>query len=263
MFKKHLKIMKCFFRMNLASAMEYRTSFFVQAFGMALSNSSFIFFWWIAFSQVGGLIAGYSFRDILFIWAVSSSGYGLAHIFFANASSLTSLIVTGELDSFLMQPCNTLINIICSRTELSAYGDFAYGLILMCAVYWGEGAAWLWYAAGVLSCCVLMTAIQLAANSLTFYWGDASGAARIISELMINMSLYPDKVYGPIVRALMYSIIPVGFAVHVPKQLLNGGSVYLALGALAGAALFCALAAYLFYRGLKRYESGNLIVMRR
>jgi len=230
---------------------------------MALSNSTFIFFWWIAFSQVGGMIAGYSFRDILFIWAVSSSGYGLAHIFFANAASLTELIVTSELDSFLLQPCNILLNVICSKTNLSAYGDFAYGIILMSIVYWGDTAAWIWYLAGVLGCCVLMTAILLAANSLTFYWGDASAPARIITELMINMSLYPDKVYGPPVRALMYSIIPVGFAVHVPKRLLNGEPAYLALASLAGALLFCIIAAYIFYRGLKRYESGNLIVMRR
>jgi len=263
MFKKHLKIMMCYIRMNLASALEYRTSFFVQAFGMALSNSTFIFFWWIAFSQVGGMIAGYSFEDILFIWAVSSSGYGLAHVLFANAASLTQLIVTGELDSYLLQPCNTLLNIICAKTNLSAYGDFAYGVILMCIVYWGNGAAWLWYTVGILGCCVLMTAILLSANSLTFYWGDASAPARVITELMINMSLYPDKVYGPLVRSLMYSIIPVGFAVHVPKRLLNGEPAYLALASLAGSATFCALAAFLFYRGLKRYESGNLIVMRR
>jgi ABC-2 type transport system permease protein len=249
--------------MNLASALEYRTSFIVQAFGMALSNSSFIFFWWIAFSQVGGLIAGYSFRDVLFIWAVSSSGFGLAHIFFAGAASLTQLIVTGELDAYMLQPCNTLVNIICSKTNLSAYGDFAYGLILMCVVYRGESTAWLWYSAGALGCCVLMTAILLAVNSLTFYWGDASATARIVSELMINMSLYPDKVYGPPVRALMYSIIPVGFAVHVPKRLLNGEPPVLAVLSFISSVIFCILAARVFYGGLRRYESANLVVIRR
>ena len=261
--KKHWRIMRCYFRMNLASALEYRASFFTQAFGMALSNSTFIFFWWIAFSQVGGLIAGYSFKDILFIWAVSSSGYGLAHVLFAGASTLTQLIVTGELDAYLLQPCNILVNFICSKTNLSAYGDLAYGFILMCVVYLTEPAAWLWYTIGVLSCCVLMTAILLTANSLSFYWGDASAPARMATELMINMSLYPDKVYGPPVRALMYSVIPVGFAVHVPKRMLNGEPAWLALGALAGSVIFCVFSAYLFYRGLKRYESGNLIVIRR
>ena len=262
MIRKHLKIMRCYFRMNLASALEYRASFFVQAFGMALSNSSFIFFWWIAFIRIGGQIAGYTFRDILFIWAVASSGFGIAHIFFANAGALTQLIVTGELDAFLLQPCNVLLNVLCARTTLSAYGDFAYGLILMCIVYWGNGAAWLWYLVGILCCCALMTAILLSANSLTFYWGDASAPARFATELMINMSLYPDKVFGPPVRALMYSLIPVGFAVHIPLRLLNGAPAGLASISVLGSALFCALSALMFYRGLKRYESGNIIVTR-
>ena len=260
--KKHWKIIKCYFRMNLSSALEYRTSFFVQAFGMTLSNSSFIFFWWIAFSQVGGPIAGYSFNDVMFIWAAASTGFGLAHILFANAASLTQIIVTGELDAFLLQPCNTLLNVICAKTSLSAYGDFMYGIILIAIVFRGNGAAWLWFLVAVIFSCILMTAILLMTNSLTFYIGDASAPSRIVTELMINMSIYPDKIYGPPVRALMYSLIPVGFAVHVPMRLLNGEPVILALLAFAGSALFCAAAARVFYSGLKRYESGNIIVTR-
>ena len=57
--RKHLRIFACYFRLNLASALEYRASFFTQAFGMALSNSSFIFFWWVAFGQIGSSIADY------------------------------------------------------------------------------------------------------------------------------------------------------------------------------------------------------------
>ncbi|MCL2058544.1 MAG: ABC-2 family transporter protein [Oscillospiraceae bacterium] len=260
--KKHLKIMRCYFRMNLSSALEYRTSFFVQAFGMALSNSSFIFFWWIAFSHVGGQIAGYSFEDVMFIWAAASSGFGLAHILFANAASLTQIIVTSELDAFLLQPCNVLLNVICAKTNLSAYGDFMYGIILMGIVYQGNGAAWLWYAVSVVTGCILITAILLLANSFTFYIGDASAPSRIVTELTINMSIYPDKIYGPPVRALMYSLIPVGFAVHVPMRLLNGDPPILAAAAFAGSVLFCVAAAHVFYRGLKRYESGNIIVTR-
>ena len=262
MIKKHLKIMACYFRMNLSSALEYRTSFIVQAFGMALSNSSFIFFWWIAFTHVGGLIAGYSFRDVMYIWAVSSTAYGLAHILFANTAYITQTIVTGEFDAFLLQPCNVLINVICARTNLSAYGDFAYGIILMSIVFRSDGAAWLWYITGVILGCILMTAILLAVHSITFYWGDASAPAHMATELMINMSLYPDKVYGPPVRALMYSLIPVGFAIHIPKRLLNGEPPILASVAFAGTVLFCAATVRFFYSGLKRYESGNQIITR-
>lgn len=102
--------------------MEYRGSFLLQAFGMALSNGSFVFFWWIAFQQIKGTIGGYDFRDVMFIWAAASSAYGASHILFANMNAITRLIATGELDTFLVQPKDTLINLLCARTSLSAWG---------------------------------------------------------------------------------------------------------------------------------------------
>lgn len=260
--KKHLKIMACYFRLNLASALEYRASFFTQAFGMALSNSSFIFFWWVAFDQIGGRIAGYSFEDVLFIWAVASSAFGLSYILFANASSLTKLIVTGEMDTFLLQPCNILINVLCARTSLSSYGDLAYGVILMIIVYGGNAAAFFWFLYGVVIGCFLMTAIALTAHTLSFYLGDATTLGQMATEFTINFSIYPDKIYAPAVRALMYSLIPAGIAVHIPLRLFQSFSPALAIAAFAAAILYCAGAARFFYQGLKRYESGNVIVTR-
>ncbi len=260
--KKHLKIFACYFKLNLASALEYRASFLTQAFGMALSNSSFIFFWWIAFQQLNGAIGGYAFEDVVFIWAVASSGFGLSHILFANVSNLTKLIVTGELDTFLLQPCNILVNVLCARTNLSAYGDFLYGFVLMSIFYMGNGAAWLWFLGGVCMSALLITAIGLAAHTLSFYWGDASLLGQMATEFTINFSIYPEKIYAPAVRALMYSIIPAGVAVHIPLRMFQAFSPWTALAALGGAVLYCTAAGCLFYRGLRKYESGNVIVTR-
>ena len=260
--KKHLKIFACYFRLNLASALEYRASFFMQAFGMALSNSSFIFFWWIAFQQIGGSIAGYSFQDVLFIWAVASSAFGLSSILFENASRLTGLIVTGELDTFLLQPCNILLSLLSARTSLAAYGDFAYGFILMLIFHATNPAAWLWFGAGVIIGGLLFAAIALTANTLSFYWGDVTILGQMATEFAINFSVYPDKVYAPAARALMYSLIPIGFAVHIPLRLVGGFSPLLALAAFGGTVLYCVASGFFFYRGLKRYESGNVIVTR-
>ena len=260
--RKHLKIAVCYFRLNLTSALEYRASFFTQAFGMALSNSSFIFFWWVAFSQIGGRIADYSFEDILFIWATTSSAFGLAHILFSNTSKLTNLIVTGELDTFLLQPCNILVNVICAGTTLSAYGDFIYGFVLMAIVYAGNAMAWLWFFVGVVVGSLLMTAVTLAAHTLSFYFGDASVAGQMATEFFVNFSIYPEKIYAPLIRVIMYSIIPVGLAVHLPLRLLKEFSPVLLAAIPIFAVIYCSAAGWFFYKGLRRYESGNVIVMR-
>jgi len=259
---RHAKIMLCYFKFNLASALEYRASFFTQAFGMALSNSSFIFFWWIAFRQLGGDIAGYSFRDILFIWSVTSSAYGISHVLFENAGNISQLIITGELDTFLLQPCNILVNVLCAKTSLSAYGDLAYGFILMALSHGADISVWGWFMFGVLIGGLLITAISLTAHSLTFYIGNATVLGQMTTEFVINFSIYPDKIYGSVVRALMYTLVPAGLIVHVPLRLAREFSpVTLAL--LIGAtSVYCLFAGWFFHRGLYKYESGNVIVTR-
>jgi ABC-2 type transport system permease protein len=259
---KHIKICLCYFRLNLSSALEYRASFFIQSLGMAINNGTFLFFWWILFEQIGGSIADYSFRDIVFIWAVCSSAFGLSYVLFANASNLTRLIVTGELDTFLVQPCNTLLSVLCSRTSLSSYGDFIYGFIIIAVFYGAAPAAWLWFGYGVLVGLFIFTAIILTAHSLSFFWGDASAVGQMATEFSLTFSLYPDKIYAPLIRGLMYSLIPAGLAVHVPLRLLRDFSLLTALVSLAGAAVYCVGAACVFYIGLRRYESGNVIVTR-
>jgi len=258
--RKHIRILGCYFRLNLASALEYRAAFVSQAFGMALSNSSFIFFWWVAFGQIGSFIADYSFHDVMFIWAATSSGFGLAFVLFANTQQLTQLIVTGELDAFLLQPCNILLNVISARTTLSAYGDLMYGFILMAVVYRGNFTAWLWFFYSALLCALLMTSLSLSANTLTFYLGEASLLGRLALEFSINFAIFPEKIYAPAIRALMYSAIPMSIAVHIPLRLVHNFSLLQALATLGFALLYCAGAGLFFYRGLRRYESGNAIV---
>ena len=260
--KRHLKIALLYFKVNLAAAMEYRSVFFTQAFGMAVSNATFVFFWWVAFSQVGGQIGGYDFRDVMFKWALCSSAFGLSSVLFANVNHLTRLIVTGELDTFLLQPCNLLLNVCCARTSLSAYGDLAYGVVLLALTQGGNGAAWLIFALAVPVGAVLITAVGLTAHTLTFLFGNASIAGSMSVEFIVNFCIYPEGIYPKFVRGLMLSLIPAAFIVHIPLRLARSFSFsWLAIWLLASA-LYCAFAVWFFYRGLRKYESGNLMITR-
>jgi ABC-2 type transport system permease protein len=183
-------------------------------------------------------------------------------VLFANVSNITKLIVSGELDTFLLQPCNVLVSVLCARTNFSAYGDLAYGFILMVIVFGGNLSAWLWFIAGALTGCFLFTAIALTAHTMSFYLGDAAILGQLATEFAINFSIYPDKIYGPAVRALMFSVIPIGLAVHIPLRLFRDFSPWLAVAALGGVVLYCVFAGWFFLRSLRRYESGNVIVTR-
>lgn len=259
---KIFRLIGLYFKVNLASAMEYRSSFLLQAFGIALSNASFVFFWWIAFEQIGGRIGGYDFRDVMFIWALTSSAFGASNILFGNMNGITRLIVSGELDTFLLQPKDVLVSLLCARTSLSAWGDLVYGFVLMALTHSSDGMAWIMFLGGTIVGGLLMTAISVTAHTFTFYFGDASLIGDMALEFIINFCIYPQGIYHGFVRALMFTLIPASFIVHVPLKLARSFDVMWLLIMLGASILYCTLAYWFFYRGLKKYESGNLIITR-
>lgn len=260
--RRHLALIFRYFTFNLSSAMEYRGSFWLQVFGMAVNNASFVFFWWVAFSKIGGAVAGYTFRDVMFIWAAASSSFGLSRVLFGNVDRISRVIMTGELDNYLMQPRNVLLNVAASRTQVSAWGDFAYGYILLFLTngfsFGGMGLFTLFTLLGG----VFMAATAAIFHTLTFFLGNAERIAGMAFEGIISFCIYPDKIFTGFVRALLYTAIPAGFITHIPLKIFRsfdaGTLALLILAALA----YALLAFWLFRIGLKKYESGNLIVTR-
>jgi ABC-2 type transport system permease protein len=257
-----LRLIGRYFLLNLSSAIEYRASFLLQTFGMAINNATFIFFWWIAFDKVGGAIGGYGFADIMFIWALASSSFGLAMVVFGNAPALARIIYSGELDTYLLQPRPVLVNVIASRTSVSAWGDLAYGIVLLALTQPQSWSLWLLFGLCVITGALLTTAIQVTAGALTFFMGNASMLQQMALEFTINFSIYPESIFHGAVRLIIHTLLPAAFIVHVPLTLVRSFEPRLLLILLVVTALYCAFSFWFFGRGLRRYESGNLIQTR-
>ncbi len=260
--KKILRIFRRYFKLNLSAQMEYRASFIVQVFGMVLNNASFIVFWGVLFSTMGGSIAGYGMRDVMFLWAVASSAFGFCYILFYNVGRISHLIITGELDTYLLQPVPVLANILGASTQASAWGDFIYGWVLF-FIFWGLNIKALTiFMMAILIGGFVFTGIQIMAHTLTFYIGNAQLIVGSAFNFMVSFSIYPEGIFSGVVRAAVYSILPAAFVTHIPLALIMDFSVGKLIFWLCGAALYCTLSVLFFYRGLRKYESGNLIITR-
>ncbi|WP_291561270.1 MULTISPECIES: ABC transporter permease [unclassified Clostridium] len=257
--KNIIKLIRAYFKFNLSSAMEYKVSFIIQVLGMIINNASFIFFWWILFNNVG-TIGGYGFSDTLMLFAIMSTSFGIAFILFGNIGELTKMIVNGELDSYLIQPKDTLMNILCSKSVISAFGDVIYGIILF--IFVGNFdlisiALFLFF-----SCisAIILSSVIVIVNSLSFYIGNAEGLSGLMLEFMVNFSSYPKGIFKGATKYIIYTIVPAAFTAHIPIALIRSFNI-LDFSILIGVTVIWVLAAYkIFYKGLKKYESGNLIV---
>lgn len=250
-----------YFRANLGMAMEYRVNFVIQVFGMVLNDALWVLFWWLFFRQFP-LVAGWSYQELLLLYAILTLGFGLGVGIMGNCTRLSLIIAEGHLDFYLALPKNVLLHVLVSRMNVSALGDVFFGLI----VYGFSGAvSW----ANTMMLCVVsalaaITFVSFAvlAHSLTFYMGNASALADQLFNALITFSSYPGGIFRGVTRFLMFTVIPAGFISYAPVAILGERRLVFVL-AMGGFTLVLAtLAIVLFYRGLKRYESGNLISIR-
>jgi ABC-2 type transport system permease protein len=78
----------------------------------------------------------------------------------------------------------------------------------------------------------------------------------------MTFSTYPTTLFNGSVRVLLFTAMPAGFVAYMPVRFLREWQLWQLGSLLAAAAFFCLLAAWVFARGLRRYESGNLVHMR-
>jgi ABC-2 type transport system permease protein len=257
--KKSLKLMFYYFKFNISAAMEYRVSFLMQAFGMALNNSAFIFFWWILFNNVPR-IGGYGFKEEMMLWALSSTSYGICFILFGNVNQITRMIMNGELDTYLLQPKDPLVNLVCSRTILSALGDALYGVILFFIINGFNVQRFLLFLLFCITGALIIASILVTIHALSFYSGNTEGFAQMVMEFIISFSIYPEGIFNNALKTILYTVLPVAFIVYVPARVLAKFSIVHLASILCIAVLWIIIAYAVFYRGLKKYESGNLII---
>lgn len=243
---------------NLAIAMEYRTAFFAQVFGMILNDTLWLAYWTLFFGRFP-VVRGWGRTDVMMLWAIIATGYGLAEALFGAWHQISAYISDGQLDYYLVLPKNALWHALMSRSTPTGWGDLLFGTTVF-AVFGAPTPARLGlFLLCAIACGLLMLGLSIACNSLAFFVGRADALARQVDNAMIHFSTYPGSIFDGAVRVLLFTFIPAGFVNHLPVEVMREGNLgFLALAWAAGIA-WLALGQWLFSTGLRRYESGNLM----
>jgi ABC-2 type transport system permease protein len=76
------------------------------------------------------------------------------------------------------------------------------------------------------------------------------------------LASYPLSIYEGFTKILLLTIIPAGFITGIPVQLLKQFDWTWFLLMIGFMILISIIAVITFYKGLKRYESGNMLYVR-
>lgn len=249
-----------YLKVNLKGEMEFRASFVSQVTFMVMNNAFGLFFWLVFFARFSD-IKGWQAQDVLLLWAVGASSFGLVNGICGNAMRLHRLIADGQLDYYLAHPKNTLFQLLVSKMSPSAWGDFLTGVIIGIFVLDGIGEWGLYLLLLFMSGAVLL-AFCISVGSIAFWTGSAEGIFSSAINALISFTLYPDTLFTGVIKAILFTAIPAAFITYIPVSLLREFDLTKLLLMVGAVLTASTLAGIIYKKGLKRYESGNLMMMR-
>lgn len=258
--KNQARVLLLSVKYNIMREMTNHITFLMNVLFMVLNNATFIIQWVILF-HLKEDIGGYGFREVLTLWGLAASTFGLSHIFFHRVYELPELIMNGKLDAFLVQPKNVLLGVISSGTNSSAIGDLIYGFLVLCIFNFSFTGLLVFTIMSVLGA-IIMTAFAVIVGSLSFWIVRGDMVANNLNSAVIHFSTYPDGIFKNGVRLILYTLIPVGLINYLPLKVILHFHPLQGLIVLGTTVVMVLLAFVIFYRGLKRYSSSSLMIAR-
>jgi len=248
-------------RQGILAALQYRASFLSQTLGMVLNNTFWVVMWWVYFQRFPD-VNGWGFRDTLVIFALSCYFFGLLHLVAGGTIEIAGKIARGELDQALSLPGSPIWHLAVGRMQVSALGDVVFGLGLAGWLFAHEPQALsLFVCLGPVSA-VIFFASALVTQSVAFFVGHFEEAANDLYWGLLTFGLYPGTIYRGALKVVTVTILPAFFVYHLPVRLLTefrwADLIFLSAATVGYLALACAF----FRLGLRRYESGSLLVVR-
>ena len=256
--KNNLKLIFDYYKLNAKKEWKYKSSFFMQIIMMIFNDLFFIIQWYIIFQLIDN-IGGYGFNETMLLWSIAAGGFGFSHMFFGGAWNIKDIVYDGKLDVFLTQPKSVLINVACSSTEISAIGDIAYSFIILFII----GAPWQWFLLiipAIILSGLIYVSVYIVYASLCFYIKGGDAAAKSVEGTLNKVGNYPPAIFNSVVKGLLFTAIPAFFYTFIPaKYFVLIPNIWWILIAIVVTIFWVALAFFAFNRGLKKYNSGNLM----
>ncbi|MBN0045826.1 ABC transporter permease [Streptomyces actuosus] len=251
--------------MWVRSAMTYRASFLLTAFGNLLVTGLDFVALVLMFSQVDSL-AGWTLPEVAFLYGLSATAFGIADLTFGSMDVLGARMRDGSFDTLLVRPAPVLAQVAADRFALRRLGRItqavlvlAYGLLRV-DVDWTAAKVLLMpvvLVSGALIFCALFTA----GAAFQFVAQDAAEVQNAFTYGGTTLLQYPPGVFGKdVVRGVTF-VLPLAFVNWVPGAYVLGRPYPLGLPGWAAfappvvAAGCCALAGLAWRAGLRMYRS--------
>ena len=246
---------------NFRSQSQYRAAFVWQIVSMALNDTIWLTFWLFFFEKFP-VLGTWTLPDVITMWSVLAAGFGLGIGIAGNANYLATLILKGELDPWLLYPRRVLPHLLLGKMSVTSWGDFLFGVFAYVFLVHPSFESMLMFAFLVPCVAVTFIGFSVLVGSLGFFLGSAESLSEQLRFALVTFGTYPPSIFDGVAKLMLFTVIPAGFCSYLPVEALKHHSIEYALATALGSIVILAVGTSVFYFGLSRYESGNLMDMR-
>lgn len=255
---RYFTLLTSYMRVNWRGALEYRANFLFEALLSILEVGMYLFYWKLFFGISNG-VGGASYEQLVALIAFNHCIYALLDTVMGNHIwDASGLIIKGQFDVLLVQPASPIFQLFFSGAQPLR----AVQLITGTAVYFviipitPESIGL--YLFGIVVGAMILGSWLVAIHALTFRFGNYLIVIKLLS-VILHFAKKPATIFSGIVRFILYTAIPAAYlgTVQAEQVMKPDWGTIGALAALAAVAPF--VAGLIFRRGMRLYESGNLI----
>lgn len=257
----YIRLAAAYVRLNFMAQLEYRGAFISQAVAMFINDAIWIVFWCMFFNRFP-VLRGWTLNDFISLWALAAAGFGISAAVFGNGLHLAGMIARGQLDAWMLYPRSLLAHLLLGRMNATAVGDVVFGYAVYLWMVRPDLQHFALFTLLSLTVATVFIGFNIATGSLSFFLGNAEGLSEQWRFAMICFSTYPSTLFEGAIKLVLFTVIPAGLINSLPVESLRNLSLAHAGLALLGALCVLGAGVLMFYVGLRRYESGNLIEMR-
>lgn len=209
---------------SIRTQIQYRYAFVMNILGWAMTYAGTAVTMWVLLYSFGA-IAGWSFWELLFLFALSVMSWSICVVFFFHFRTLDEYIVQGTFDRFLVRPIHPFLHVMSIKFDVGAFGQLLFSVIAVVLAYNNLELHWrvrqlLVFLGAVVGGTLIQGGLLVAISALAFlttrseqfYWAVMWPAKSLMN--------YPLTIFPRVVQVLLTFVLPFAFVNYLPALLL-------------------------------------------
>ena len=207
--------------------LQYRVDIAISTIGMLFLNITSFATLWILFRSISSL-AGWSFSEMLFLYAFALLSMLPLQLFFDNLWQLRVHLMNGTFIKYYFRPLNIMFYYMSEIVDIKAVSQvilavavFIYSshhLAIENGITWNFGRIAVFLILLFNSSLILISIMLIASSSA--FWIYNSFAILSFAFKLKDYSRYPASIYNVFLRYSLSFVIPVAFTGYYPVKLL-------------------------------------------